>query len=324
MDGGAVMSTARIALLVTLGGLSAAAFSGCGGTSSDGIFSNDAGTADAASTGGSGGGTLGSGGSSASGGSSGSAGGGPMAVTLENVCDVTTPALCAAFEPCCMQGRFGFDRAACEATQRADCEQAVERVKNGVWMFDAAAVLECVDSLSEVFSGSCALGLADFPRIVRRVQQCDSVFFGTVGVGGACDQDEDCALPEDPDEFIGCDEDTNTCESVTLLSQGEPCSFDDFGGLCDEGLFCDIDFAGGATSGTCQPKTPSGQPCDTLDPFNLECGLGFFCDSGAAVCAPGLRGGEACDDDLLCESLSCAMNRCEPTDLLVDQQDCTG
>lgn len=314
----------------------------CGGSSSDDIFNSGGAAGSAGTSTGGGSGGMGQGGATggtagtATGGTAGAstggaagtpaggaAGAGGAAVTLDNICQVTTSEVCGAIEPCCNSEGFGFDRAACETQQNSECEASVAAVRAGNLIFDASQIDACLQNLPLIFGVSCDFGFADFARVLKAIKPCDDIFSGMVPEGGSCRVDDECQTS--PNRNVFCDEDSATCQGTTVVPLNGPCEVsEDLDTFCDEGLYCAVASLMPPLVGTCQPATPSGMPCDTSAPFNLECGFGFFCDGTTGVCTPGNRGGELCADDIECESFTCTQGRCEPTDVIVDQEDCTG
>jgi hypothetical protein len=74
----------------------------------------------------------------------------------------------------------------------------------------------------------------------------------------------------------------------------------------------------------CKTATPIGQKCNGFKPYNLECGLGYYCNKGTSLCTQNKVGGASCKEDLECQSYSCTLGKCGALEPLVDQKTCTG
>ncbi|MEZ4221025.1 MAG: hypothetical protein R3B13_08850 [Polyangiaceae bacterium] len=318
----------------------------CGGSSDSGLGTGDAGTGgSAAGSGGSAGSAGNPGGSAGAGASGGAAGGGGVAgssggasgnagagatgggpqYTLDNFCEKAVPQICAGEKDCCTNSGYGYDQAKCESNGMAECMKDIAAVKAGNITFDPTNTDACLAAYTKYLK-QCVVTLKDLPSFVREFDVCAPIFEGKLKPGDKCERDAQCASAADPNSFSTCDDDTKVCRVTTLWQESETCALGkNVDGVCDKGLYCDASLLTlPPYKGICKKATPLGQPCNKFNPYTLECGLGYYCNTTTGVCTVGKVGGAACVNDVECQSFSCTLLKCAATPPLVTQEGCTG
>ncbi len=310
------------------GGSATGGSSGSGGTSGTGGGSagiggtgggsgGSGGSAGAAGSGGTGGGAGGSAGSS---GSAGMGGMGGLGSTLDltNFCAVTADLLCDARQDCCLSSH-GFIPADCRQNYLDDCAMDIADVIATQKTFDPTHIDECKDGLERIFS-TCTPTAAETLEEFAALRACGLIFQGQKTQGQTCARDSDCRQSTDPTvsftcggllQFIGL----GTCRRATVRAEGGACEVGagaDALVLCEPGLWCDVtaDIGVGTPpfQGICQPAAPVGDSCALVGGFDIQCGIGAYCDVAATpspVCAAGQPGGSACNEGNECSSLVC-------------------
>lgn len=250
--------------------------------------------------------------------------------TLDNVCARIPPIACEIRKPCCTEGP-GFDEAGCLAHAKAECEKDVAEVRAGRETFHPERIEGCIPKFRKIFE-SCDLTF-DLLQVAANDLAACQTFEGQVPTGGACERTAQCAPATGGSEVAGCDDDTKKCKTTKVLAEGAECSFaDGFPGICGEGLYCDIDFERETSvlTGVCKKKTALGVACDAdQKPFNLECGLGNYCEPDAGTCTVGRAGGAACTEGFECNSVVCEKGggkagTCKAVTPLAKAADCKG
>ena len=300
-----------------------------GGGGSSGTGAGGSATGGGAGTGGAGGsvsgGAAGVGG--AAGGSSGGASGagGSAGYTLDDVCAKLAPQGCGIMQSCCTKSGFGYDANGCQAHSVAGCEQNVAAVKAGTMAFDPTSIAACLSNLQKLFA-ECVPPANEFFDVLAAVQPCQLVFQGQLPEGASCDRDAQCALTNDPKVFVACDKTSKKCTHYSALGINDACALGTgVTSFCDKGLYCDASLLGiPPYKGICKTATVVGQKCNTFKPYDLECGLGFYCNQATGVCTSAKVGGVSCVETVECQSLSCNAGTCGPQEPLVDQASCTG
>lgn len=237
--------------------------------------------------------------------------GGPVGgYTLDNVCEETAKKECAALQSCCDSTGIGYDQTGCEATARKECDKQVAKVKAGKLSFNASAVNACAAVMQGLYQ-KCTFTYADLAASSTAGSACAQVFEGTVDEGGACEADEVCKQPSDPQKAASCDE--GKCVVGPLfLAEGDDCDGDV---ACGVGLFCD-------ESMKCKKSIAIG---DTCDPMNFsQCGLGNYCDGESKKCTVGKAAGAGCYLPVECASFSCDDGKCGAGFSLADEETCKG
>ncbi|MCY1059281.1 hypothetical protein [Nannocystis sp. SCPEA4] len=202
-------------------------------------------------------------------------------------------------------------KAACGCGGGADCVAVFEPQFEAVRQYARDNSMEydpaCATNLltSSVLLRGCGLE-SDYEEPFAQCGGDCEVFRGDIPSGGACTDVEtdvsayiqECAAP---DEY--CDGlETLTCGTFDLptMQLGETCMDTEYNflGSCVPGLSCSFD------SLVCVPEVGEGEACGDL----ADCSFELFC--GAGVCQRQRAGGEACEDDLQCETLVCLGGAC--------------
>lgn len=252
-------------------------------------------------------------------------GGAGGSYTLDDVCEKLAPKVCALRKSCC-QEVASYDEAGCIAHEKAECAKDVADARAGRATFHPDVIDSCLTKLQPFFD-TCYLTFDVLYRVAGLLQTC-RVFDGQLAEGAACERDSQCAGA--PDTIVGCDADTKLCKHTRLLAEGAPCTIAaGLPGLCKQGLYCDADLTKNPPSGTCKKATPLGSGCDANKPFDLECGLGSYCEKTTKVCTAGRNGGASCTTDLECASISCsigsgAAKTCKAPSAFVSPEQCKG
>ncbi len=311
----------------------------CGGSTDDGLNGGGGSAGSGAQAGSSSGGSSGNGGVGAAAGSAGVAGigggaaggagaggtGGGTSYTLDNVCSKVAPQICSAAESCCNTAGFGYDANGCQAASIFQCGKDVAEVKAGTMTFDPSKIDACLAEYQKLLA-KCVLSIADFFSLLEGLAPCNSIFQGNLPEGAACQRDAQCALPGTPNTYVGCDEGTKTCVHWTRLAEGAQCQLGDgVTDYCETGLYCDVNLVGSPPfNGTCKQATALGAKCDGTNPYNLECGLGYYCNASTSLCTVAKVGGASCTTGIECQTFDCEAGKCTAQEPLVDQGLCTG
>lgn len=252
-------------------------------------------------------------------------GGATTTYTLDNVCDLTAPKVCAQRVGCCTQSG-GYDEAGCLTNTKADCAKNVAEVRAGTMTFDGSNIDACLAKLAPIVD-KCRLEFPDLQSIITAFSGC-RVFAGNLGEGVACERDEQCKPATTNDAFVSCSKTTHKCQTIRLLSAGANCAFKDgISAVCGSGLYCDAATSGAnAGEGTCKTALALGAQCAVAQPF--QCGLGAYCDGTTHQCTKSKPGGSACENVLQCASLKCektgdaGTGTCAPQEPLLKASDC--
>jgi hypothetical protein len=271
------------------------AAAGCGSSGGAGATGGSVGAG--GSTGGSGGnGGIGTGGSPAEGGSG---GGGPIPIS-----QYETLALAAGCHNEVLCGDFP-DVATCLSSDQVVShlyDTLVADVADGKVSYDAAQARACVDEWNSLpCTRTMSLKHPDDP--------CDSVFTGTVAVGGTCFFDEECAAGSN------CQIDYTKCglsqccpgscvEIPTPAAAGGDCTSL---GACVSGTTCVPDASG--FTATCQPTPGVGQSCVGS---TVTCAYPLYCDPASGTCKTPVDTGEACKPQLKGQDCNEEADLCDP------------
>ncbi len=275
----------------------------CGGSTSSGITDPAAGDA---------------GTSSADGGS-----GTTTTYTLDNVCELTAPKVCALRKPCC-EKTFGYDEAGCIAEAKADCAKDVADARGGRMTFHPERVDPCLAKFQSILDG--CYETVDLLYRAFEITEC-RVFEGQLTDGAKCERDSQCAPASGPSAFVDCNDERKVCTVTRLLEEGAACAYGDGSpGFCAKGLYCDAPL-GQSNAGTCKKATPLGADCNKNALLSLECGLGAYCDRTSGKCTTAKGDGAPCDTALECQSLSCEGTggpgkTCQKAKPIVDENEC--
>lgn len=153
----------------------------------------------------------------------------------------------------------------------------LEAVKKGTVRYDGVEAQKCIDAVNT----QC-----------RPVGRCDDVFVGTVALGGACGDSQECS----GDSW--CDR-TATCPGVCAAKLGA-------GSKVPHVEACSTRRVLLASSGdiTCLPNPREGDACTTTS----ECSNGLSCRDGACVTAP--TAGQPCDGATCAVGFRCVAGTC--------------
>ena len=218
------------------------------------------------------------------------------------MCDRVVPLECELRKPCCAAD---FDQAGCLAHARAQCEANVAEARAGRQTFYGDRIPGCIPKYRAVFA-SCTLTFDLLQKAARDIAGCEA-FTGKGAVGSACERTAPCQAGANANELVGCDDDTKKCKITKILAEGTTCTLSDgLQGICDDGLYCDVDFSKQPITGVCKKKTSLGVACDKeKKPVSLECGLGNYCATESSKCTAGKAGGATCTSDVECASVKC-------------------
>ncbi len=192
---------------------------GTGGTGTGGTGTGGTGTGGAAGTGTGGAGTGGAAGSG-TGGAAGTAGaGGEPGWTLDNVCNKLPTLICADREQCCSKA-FGFDKAACEAKEKADCDADVQRVTSNQATFHPDRIDPCLKAVQPLL-GACFFQGDLYTSLLKTANLCRGIFEGNKAPGTSCSNDNECQTAPLPNGYSGCGSQSKQCYQATIKQQGE-------------------------------------------------------------------------------------------------------
>lgn len=240
--------------------------------------------------------------------------------TLDNVCAKTAPKICSLRQNCCTTAGFGFDEVACEAYAQTECAKDVAEAKAGTMTFDPSNIDSCIEKLRPYYD-RCNLTFSDLQTVATALNGCQ-VFRGQRTPGATCDRSSQCAAPASPNTFVDCNKTKKVCSETKFLDSGAACSISQgVAAFCKDGTYCAL--ADGSLAGACQTATAHGAQCNKTAAINLECGLGWYCDSTTSLCTEAKVGGASCESDLECRSFSCGTNKkCVAPDPLVKAPEC--
>lgn len=264
-------------------------------------------------------------------GSAADAGGGPY--TIDNVCDRVAPIGCEIQKPCCEgAGGPGFDLAGCISHAKTNCNKDRADVLGGRATFHGDRIDGCIAKYKAIFA-NCTLTYDILQKYARDIAACQA-FEGSLPEGATCERTSQCKPGATRDEIAGCDDNTKKCRITRIAGENAPCAIGEGTNvLCDDGLFCDADFATPTLAGTCKKKTAIGMACNKDKKPPLECGLGNYCDQATALCTAGKGGGATCNgNDLECASVTCTKpdagtgtpNTCVAPTRLAKVEECKG
>jgi hypothetical protein len=218
------------------------------------------------------------------------------------------------------------DQATCVAAlpfNSTDELTTIAGVKSGRIGYDGKVAKDCIDA----FEGfDCSLGTLEHAVI----DSCQTIFSGTVAVGGACVVSEECVdLGACKQTDPSCDASTACCAGtcaagVTKIAIGGSCS--SANNNCIETAYCDIPTGApmgtctalvegegtvcdasdacapprqcvaptGSTTGACTTLPPEGQHCDPQSFFGCN-DLRDYCDQTTSLCTHRVGVGVACE-----------------------------
>jgi hypothetical protein len=206
------------------------------------------------------------------------------------------------------------DATLCEAGNLYDGAQARASIEAGRAGYDGDAARDCVDGIdadactfydvpacSAVVTGVRQPGESCFASFECAGGSCaptgsctDTCCLGTcvasVGVGGSCSSQADCADGLVCTAASGAD--TVTCQPRAAL--GEQCTYSE---LCAEGLFCAVVYQPDDTTiGKCEAPAARGDACDTTSP-SLSCrSVEDYCSPTTSTCVARVEVGSPCEN----------------------------
>jgi hypothetical protein len=289
---------------------------GCGSSGGAGATGGSGGKV---GTGGAAGGSGVNGGSGTGGGFAGSGGGGPISFS-----QYETLVLAAGCQNSVLCGDFP-DVATCLSSQQVlphYYDTLGADVADGKIGFDPAQAQACVDEWNSLpCTRTASLKHPDDP--------CDSVFTGTVAVGGTCYFDQECAAGSNCQiDYTNCSLSQccpGTCAAIPApVGAGSDCTLATV--MCATGTTCTAD-ANGLTA-TCQRTPAVGDPCTGAA---VPCQYPLYCDPTSGTCKAPVDTGGACNPQLnglgcdeeadVCESATSVCTRmpaagspCDPID----------
>lgn len=251
----------------------------------------------------------------------------PEAYTLDNVCEKTAQVVCDIRKPCCAAT---YNEAGCLAYQKAACAKDVEAVRAGTQKFHPERIDTCIPKLRALLE-QCTFTWELLQSKGPDLGAC-AIFEGSLALDAGCERTSQCLPSTNAKDLTTCDDDSKRCKYISFLGEGAACALGDgISSVCGTGLYCDLDFA--TFKGFCKKSTSLGVQCDaTKKPFQLECGLGNYCDPGTSKCTVGKAGGTACNNiDLECASVKCLTDAglpdggvCAALEPLAKPEECKG
>ena len=204
-------------------------------------------------------------------------------VSPDDLADAVTSASCDRLVRC---GAF-TSRAACEAQLAPDFAQILQGIAAGRISYDGSKVATCLAAFE---NASCDTTVEDV-RVTPAI--CDEALHGTVGGGGTCYIDLDCASDNCDVPSCGMACCAGACAAAVADAPiGQPCA----NANCVEGSFC-------SETEVCTALLAAGATCGS----DQECNYGLTCAANRCVAAA--NRGEACVDDS-CQDLG---DRCDGT-----------
>lgn len=229
--------------------------------------------------------------------------GADSAATFEEVlrsCEGFADRLCESAGPCCEQ-KGSFDHATCVSSFIEDvCIPAAQLAAAGIVVYDASSEDACLAAHQRAHD-ICYADWDELMAIRADEETSCRVVIGTVGEGGRCETDGQCAPPEGDGSSLCV---KGACVTIRMLGEGDACPYP-LGDVstCGSGLYCTA-VAQGET-GTCERSPAEGEPCEKV-PLNPECGLGYYCDQTDGVCKKAMNfGGPSCTQGNECVSFVC-------------------
>lgn len=192
-------------------------------------------------------------------------------VPLERFCDTYAATLCDLYLPCCPSP----DRATCLAETHDECSSLVGegRAHPGA-VYDPVGAQYCVAKMRTLLVGC---DLADGFGGPKYACTAQSIYHGTVPLGGACTSWVDCANGDSYPTRAYCQD--NKCVATRSIALGGACNGE---GSCVDGAWCST------VEGVCKATVPLGGGCS----LRGECAGGAPCVDGK--CAAPSKIGERC------------------------------
>lgn len=238
-------------------------------------------------------------------------------------------AYCSRITPCCAGAQLPTDGVQCNALLTAFMAPT----------YDEANGRQCLEDMQSASVGAnlCNQTSTGSTLACRKVFQRGT---GAAKVGEACNEDGDCAIPDDATTTSRCaaaTKDGTTVKKCQLLRPGKAgdgtCVGDVDGDLtvwvllgaqpdqaftCDrkQGLYCNAQIG----SAVCTKQGDVGQKC-TGGLFGSSCLSTAYCDPDNETCAARKSPGSHCAFDEECTSSNCDKGICK--ERLVNGADCT-
>ena len=212
--------------------------------------------------------------------------------------------ICNTVGPCCKAASVAYDSVTCKSAATSFFQGFVSMNNGPGKAYDAVAAGGCLSAVQTALE-SCI----NFDDSTTGVA-CAHIFVGSVPLGGACQQDTDCA------DQGGCSFDASVpggaSTGVCVAALGEQ-AHAKAGAACngectqlkDGGVECSsFGIAGGGPAGGAPPPAglPAAGTCYTAD--------GLFCSMATYVCTPFAKIGEACEEHGCVSGAFCNLGKC--------------
>jgi hypothetical protein len=230
--------------------------------------------------------------------------------------------LCTNMAACCQAHNLAHDDATCESSIEGQFRAAILARQSSKVLYDPDAAGRCLDAYVSAFAscGDPGTTLHD---------ACNAIWVGTVDLGGACTQSEECKDTPEVNAYCNqgvCTEDL-LGQKPARATAGEACngtctengsgysciSFDTSASVpscyTNDGFSCD------GNTKTCVPLPKLGEPCT----FGTGCASGAFCEGGTCVAQ---RSSGPCTDDSNCTNDSYC-STANPSSGVTPQGSCT-
>jgi hypothetical protein len=227
-------------------------------------------------------------------------------VPLEKFGELFAKAVCDNMARCCFASDFAFDQANCEGRHRVYFQSTLEQFLSPAVRFDEVVTGKCLVSVRE------EEGCNDD---TDRVPYCEGMLVGLLEQGETCNSSTECKSGACSSAGV----EQRTCSplgDVVAARAGESCD-----GSCEDpsdcflaqevqsvkicfrsnGLFCGVDALSGAR--VCNPLLRVGDACQGT----WDCAAGAFCQQ---VCVAPRPIGANCMFDEECQTGACVDDRC--------------
>jgi hypothetical protein len=223
----------------------------------------------------------------------------PLAQLPEQYADV----ICDTVGPCCRSAGIAYDSNTCKSAAKALFQGFVQMSNTPGTTYDAAAAGRCKAAVQTALQ-SCT----NFDDGTTGVA-CAYIFVGSVPLGGACQQDSDCA------DHGGCGLDPNSPDGTSMVcvaalgeqahaQAGAACNGD-----CIQSTDGDIECTSGGIAGGGSAGGGSGGG-GSATPGICYASDGLFCGTQTQVCTPFAKIGEACEDQGCVAGAFCDLGKC--------------
>lgn len=198
------------------------------------------------------------------------------------------------------------DQATCMASEQTEphfYDTLGQDVASGEVSYDGTAARACVDAINglSACTRTAYAGVASGPA-------CNTIFTGTVAVGGACFFSEECVGGGTCLRTASCTSDqccAGTCQAPEVtVPLGGSCS--PGATVCATGAVCITDATSG--SATCGKPVAAGGACTSTS----VCAAGLYCDVAATMtCKAPVATGGACNPSLDSQDCDNEFDRCD-------------